>query len=41
VYVVEVNLVLENGMVIPLMSEFLEYNKGDTAEEKQDCVAPG
>jgi hypothetical protein len=41
VYVVEVNLVLENGMVIPLMSEFLEYNKGDTAEEKQDCELRG
>jgi hypothetical protein len=41
VYVVELNLVLDNGMVIPLMSEFLEYDKGDTAEKKQDCVAPG
>jgi hypothetical protein len=41
VYVVEVDLVLENGMVVPLMSEFLEYNKGDTAEEKQDCEPRG
>jgi len=41
VYVVELNLVLENGMVVPLMSEFLEYNKGDTAEEKQDSEPRG
>jgi len=41
VYVVEVDLVLENGMVVPLMSEFLEYNKGDTAEEKQDSEPRG
>ncbi len=41
VYVVEVNLVLENGMVIPLMSEFLEYNPGGPAEEKQDCEPRG
>ena len=41
VYVVEVNLVLRNGMVIPLMSEFLEYNKGDTAKDKQDCEPRG
>jgi len=41
VYVLELNLVLENGMVIPLMSEFLEYRKGDTAEEKQDTETRG
>lgn len=41
VYVVEVDLVLENGMTVPLMSEFLEYNKGDTAEEKQDSETRG
>ena len=41
VYVVEVNLVFGNGMVIPLMSEFLEYNKGDTAEAKQDSEPRG
>ena len=41
VYVLELNLVFENGMVIPLMSEFLEYRKGDTAEEKQDSEARG
>lgn len=41
VYVVELNLVLGNGMVIPLMSEFLEYTKGDTDENKQDCELRG
>jgi len=41
VYVVEVNLVFGNGMVVPLMSEFLEYNKGDTAEAKQDSEPRG
>jgi len=41
VYVVELNLVLGNGMVVPLMSEFLEYNKGDTAEAKQDSEPRG
>ncbi len=41
VYVVELNLVFGNGMVIPLMSEFLEYNKGDTAEAKQDSEPRG
>jgi hypothetical protein len=41
VYVLEANLVLSGGMTIPLMSEFLDYNKGDTDREKQDCVAPG
>jgi len=41
VYVVELNLVLGNGMVIPLMSEFLEYDKGDTAEKKQDSEPRG
>jgi len=41
VYVLELNLVFENGMVIPLMSEFLEYRKGDTAEEKQDSESRG
>ena len=25
------------GMTIPLMSEFSDYNKGDTAQGKQDC----
>ena len=37
VYVLEANFVFKNGMVIPLMSEFLEYSKGDTSKDKQDC----
>jgi hypothetical protein len=37
VYVLEANLVLSNGLTIPLMSEFLDYHKGDGAREKQDC----
>jgi hypothetical protein len=36
-YVVEANLVLRNGVTIPLMSEFLDYGKGDSEREKQDC----
>ncbi len=37
VYVLEANLVLNNGMVLPLMSEFLDFGKGDTSNDKQDC----
>ncbi len=37
VYVLEASLSLHNGMVIPLLSEFLEYAKGDTDHNKQDC----
>lgn len=37
VYVLEANLVLSNGISIPLMSEFLDYSKGDSEREKQDC----
>ena len=37
VYVLEANLVLSSGMTIPLMSEFLDYAKGDTERDKQDC----
>lgn len=37
VYVLEANLVLSNGLTIPLMSEFLDYDKGDSEREKQDC----
>ena len=37
VYVLEASLAFQNGMVIPLMSEFLEYSKGDTSNDKQDC----
>jgi hypothetical protein len=37
VYVLEANLVLSNGVSFPLMSEFLDYGKGDSEREKQDC----
>ncbi len=37
VYVLEASLSFQNGMTIPLMSEFLSYTKGDTDREKQDC----
>lgn len=37
VYVLEANLVLPGGMTLPLMSEFLDYTKGDSEREKQDC----
>lgn len=37
VYVLEATLSLPNGMVIPLMSEFLAVSEGDLATSKQDC----
>jgi hypothetical protein len=37
VYVLEANLVLSNGLTLPFMSEFLDYAKGDSEREKQDC----
>ena len=37
VYVLEANLVLSGGMTVPLIVEFLDYTKGDTEHEKQDC----
>ncbi|WP_157817397.1 transposase family protein [Candidatus Thiodictyon syntrophicum] len=37
VYVLEASLAFHNGLVIPLLSEFLEYAKGDTKADKQDC----
>jgi hypothetical protein len=37
VYVLEASLAFRNGLVIPLLSEFLEYAKGDTDHHKQDC----
>ena len=37
VYVLEASLCFRNGMVIPLMSEFLEYEAGDGEQRKQDC----
>ena len=33
----EASLAFPNGLVIPLLSEFLEYAKGDTTADKQDC----
>ncbi len=37
VYVLEANLAFQNGMVIPLLSEFLEFEHGDMENNKQDC----
>ena len=37
VYVLEASLCFRNGMVIPVMSEFLEYQTGDGEQRKQDC----
>jgi hypothetical protein len=37
VYVLEASLCFHNGMVIPLMSEFLEYPPGGGEQSKQDC----
>ncbi len=37
VYVLEASLAFQNGMTIPLMSEFLIYADGDIETEKQDC----
>jgi len=37
VYVLEASLCFQHAMVIPLMSEFLEYQPGDDQQSKQDC----
>jgi hypothetical protein len=37
VYVLEASLCFRNGMVIPLMSEFLQYEEGIGEQRKQDC----
>jgi hypothetical protein len=37
VYVLEASMAFHNGMVIPLLSEFLDYTEGDTDEKKEDC----
>ena len=37
VYVLEASLAFQNGLVIPLMSEFLNYAEGDISHDKQDC----
>jgi len=36
-YVLEANLAFHNGLVIPLLSEVLDYRQGDNQEHKQDC----
>jgi hypothetical protein len=37
VYVLEANLAFANGMVIPLLSEVLSAQEGDSQRDKQDC----
>ena len=37
VYVLEAGQAFHNGLVIPLMSESLNYAKSDTSKKKQDC----
>ncbi len=37
VYVLEANLAFRDGMVIPLISEFLSDGEGDQKKNKQDC----
>ena len=37
VYTLEASLAFQNGMTIPLMTEFLSYSEGDTDTGKQDC----
>jgi DDE_Tnp_1-associated len=37
VYVLEANLAFANGMVIPLLSEVLSAQQGDSQRNKQDC----
>lgn len=36
-YVLEVVLILENGIVLPVISEFVENGKHNKNESKQDC----
>lgn len=37
VYVLEASLAFHNGLVIPLLSEFLEHALGEPEAQKQDC----
>jgi hypothetical protein len=37
VYVMEATLAFANGMTLPLLTEFLNYEQGDTEQAKQDC----
>jgi len=41
VYVVEASLAFQDGMTIPVMSEFLSYTEGDSEKSKQDCELKG
>ena len=41
VYVLEASLAFHNGLVIPLLSEFLAHALGDTEAQKQDCELRG
>lgn len=41
IYVLEANFSFQNGMVIPLLTEFLEFEKGDIENNKQDCENKG
>ena len=37
VYVLEAHFAFPGGLTLPLMSEFLNYEEGDTSNDKQDC----
>ena len=37
VYVLEANMVFNNGMSVPLLTEFLSMSEGDPSDQKQDC----
>ncbi len=37
VYVLEATLAFANGMTLPLLTEFLNFEQGDTEQAKQDC----
>jgi len=37
VYVLEASLAFSNGLTLPVLSEFLNYEEGDTDNNKQDC----
>jgi len=40
-YILEAVLVLNNGIVLPIMSEFIENGKHNKTESKQDCERKG
>jgi hypothetical protein len=41
VYTLEATLAFHNGMVIPLLTEFLSYTQGDQLSDRQDCELQG